>query len=75
MCSFGDVAAVSDVVDLSLAKLLFDEVSDLIIAPGFEPEALELLKTKRDGAYMVLADRPGLRARPIPRRVSCSASP
>jgi AICAR transformylase/IMP cyclohydrolase PurH len=54
MCSFGDVAAVSDVVDLSLAKLLFDEVSDLIIAPGYEPEALELLKTKRDGAYMVL---------------------
>ncbi len=55
MCSFGDVAAVSDVVDLSLAKLLYGEVSDLIIAPGFEPEALELLKTKRDGAYMVLA--------------------
>lgn len=54
MCSFGDVAAVSDVVDLSLARLLFDEVSDLIIAPGYEPEALELLKTKRDGAFMVL---------------------
>jgi phosphoribosylaminoimidazolecarboxamide formyltransferase / IMP cyclohydrolase len=58
MCSFGDVAAVSDVVDLSLARLLFDEVSDLIIAPGYEPEALELLKTKRDGAYMVLAIDP-----------------
>lgn len=54
MCSFGDAAAVSDVVDLSLAKMLFAEVSDLIIAPGFEPDALELLKTKRDGAYMVL---------------------
>jgi phosphoribosylaminoimidazolecarboxamide formyltransferase / IMP cyclohydrolase len=54
MCSFGDVAAVSDVVDLSLARLLFEEVSDLIIAPGYEPEALELLRTKRDGAYMVL---------------------
>ena len=54
MCSFGDVAAVSDVVDMSLARLLFDEVSDLIIAPGYEPDALELLKTKRDGAYMVL---------------------
>jgi len=54
MCSFGDVAAVSDVVDMSLARLLFDEVSDLIIAPGYEADALELLKTKRDGAYMVL---------------------
>jgi AICAR transformylase/IMP cyclohydrolase PurH len=58
MCSFGDVAAVSDVVDMSLARMLFDEVSDLIIAPGFDPEALELLKTKRHGAYMVLAIDP-----------------
>jgi AICAR transformylase/IMP cyclohydrolase PurH len=58
MCSFGDVAAVSDVVDMSLARMLFDEVSDLIIAPGFEPEALELLRTKRDGAYMVLSIDP-----------------
>ena len=53
MCSFGDVAAVSDVVDLSLARMLFDEVSDLIIAPGFEPDALELLKSKRQGGYLV----------------------
>ena len=58
MCSFGDVAAVSDVVDLSLARMLYGEVSDLIIAPSFEPEALELLKSKRDGAYMVLAIDP-----------------
>ena len=58
MCSFGDVAAVSDVVDLSLAQLLFGEVSDLIIAPGYEPEALDLLRTKRDGDYMVLAIDP-----------------
>jgi AICAR transformylase/IMP cyclohydrolase PurH len=58
MCSFGDVAAVSDVVDLSLARMLYGEVSDLIIAPSFEPEALELLKTKRDGTYMVLAIDP-----------------
>jgi phosphoribosylaminoimidazolecarboxamide formyltransferase/IMP cyclohydrolase len=59
MCSFGDVAAVSDVVDLSLARLLFDEVSDLIIAPGFDADALELLRTKRDGDYMVLQIDPG----------------
>jgi AICAR transformylase/IMP cyclohydrolase PurH len=58
MCSFGDVAAVSDVVDLSLARMLFGEVSDLVIAPGFEPEALELLRTKRDGAYIMLAIDP-----------------
>ena len=58
MCSFGDVAAVSDVVDLSLARMLFGEVSDLVIAPGFEPEALELLRTKRDGAYIMVAIDP-----------------
>jgi AICAR transformylase/IMP cyclohydrolase PurH len=62
MCSFGDVAAVSDVVDMSLARLLFDEVSDLIIAPGYEPDALALLKTKRDGAYMVLRIDPAYEA-------------
>ncbi len=54
MCSFDDVAAVSEVVDLSLARVLFDEVSDLIIAPGFEPDALELLRSKRHGGYLVL---------------------
>jgi phosphoribosylaminoimidazolecarboxamide formyltransferase/IMP cyclohydrolase len=53
MCSFGDAAAVSDVVDLSLARVLCDEVSDLIIAPGFEPDALELLRAKRNGGYLV----------------------
>ena len=74
MCSFGDVAAVSDVVDMSLARMLFDEVSDLIIAPGFEPEALELLKTKRDGAYMVLAIDPAT-SRRTSRRARCSGSP
>lgn len=54
MCSFGDVAAVSDVVDISLANILRSEVSDLIIAPGFEPAALEVLKTKKQGAYLIL---------------------
>ena len=63
MCSFGDVAAVSDVVDLSLARLLFDEVSDLVIAPGYQPDALELLKAKRDGAYMVLQIDPAYEPR------------
>ncbi len=54
MCSFGDVAAVSDVVDPSLAKLVAREVSDAIIAPGYEPEALEILKGKRGGKYLVM---------------------
>ena len=62
LCSFGDVAAVSDVVDLSLARVLYDEVSDLIIAPGYEPEALELLRSKRRGAYLVFQIDPDYEA-------------
>ena len=53
MCSFGDVAAVSDVVDLSLARVLKSEASDLIIAPGFEPAALEMLRAKKKGGYLI----------------------
>ncbi len=53
MSSFGDVAAVSDVVDVSLANILRGEVSDLIIAPGFEPDALEILKAKKQGTYLI----------------------
>jgi phosphoribosylaminoimidazolecarboxamide formyltransferase / IMP cyclohydrolase len=53
MCSFGDVAAVSDVVDVSLAQALKREVCDLIIAPGFEPEALAILKTKKHGGFLI----------------------
>lgn len=52
--SYGDFAAVSDVVDVSLAKFLQMEVSDGIIAPGYEPEALEILKQKKKGKYVVL---------------------
>ncbi len=54
MSSFGDAAAVSDKVDVSLANLLRREVSDLIIAPDFEPEALDILKQKKKGNYHVL---------------------
>ncbi len=54
LCSFGDVAAVSDPVDVSLAKLIAREVSDAIIAPGFEPEALEILKNKKGGGYVAV---------------------
>lgn len=54
MCSYGDFAAVSDTVDVSLAQLLRREVSDGIIAPGYEPAALEILRQKRGGKYLIL---------------------
>ena len=55
MCSFGDWVALSDVCDVTTAKLIKREVSDGIIAPGYEPEALEILKTKRGGNYNIVA--------------------
>jgi len=54
LCSFGDAAAVSDTVDVTLANLIKAEVSDLIIAPAYEPEALEILKKKKKGGYLIL---------------------
>lgn len=54
MCSFGDWVALSDVCDVTTAKLIQREVSDGIIAPGYEPEALEILKTKRKGNYNIV---------------------
>lgn len=54
VCSFGDWVAVSEVVDASLARLLQREVSDGIIAPGYETEALSILSRKKEGAYVVL---------------------
>lgn len=54
LCSFGDVIAVSEKVDLSLARLIRREVSDAIIAPDYEPEALAMLKAKKQGKYLVL---------------------
>jgi len=54
LCSFGDFAALSDVVDVATARLLSREVSDGIIAPGYEAEALELLRKKKQGKYVVL---------------------
>ena len=52
--SFGDFAALSDVCDASVANFLKREVSDGIIAPGYTDEALEILKTKRRGNYLVI---------------------
>ena len=54
MSSFGDWIALSTTVDVSTAKLIGKEVSDGVIAPGYEPEALEILKKKKGGKYTVL---------------------
>lgn len=54
LCSFGDVMAVSNEVDVSLATFLKTEVCDAIIAPSYEPAALEILKQKRKGSFLVL---------------------
>ena len=54
MCSFGDWVALSDVCDVTTAKMIAREVSDGVIAPGYEPEALEILKGKRKGSYNIV---------------------
>ena len=54
MCSFGDWVALSDVCDVTTANMIKREVSDGVIAPGYEPEALEILKAKRKGTYNVV---------------------
>ena len=54
MCSFGDWVALSDVCDVTTAKMIKREVSDGIIAPGYEPEALAILKEKRKGTYNIV---------------------
>jgi phosphoribosylaminoimidazolecarboxamide formyltransferase/IMP cyclohydrolase len=58
LCSFGDFVAVSDRVDAQLAEILRTAVSDGIIAPGFEPEALEVLKKKKNGGFVVIEAKP-----------------
>ncbi len=65
LCSFGDWVALSDVCDVATAKLLAREVSDGIIAPGYEPEALEILKSKRKGSYNVVEIDPNYTPEPI----------
>src|SRR5699024_9387260 len=54
MSSFGDWIALSDVCDVTTANLIKREVSDGIIAPGYTPEALEILKSKRKGSYNIV---------------------
>ena len=54
LCSFGDFIALSDTVDLSTAKLIAREVSDGVIAPAYDPAALEILKNKKQGKYAIV---------------------
>jgi phosphoribosylaminoimidazolecarboxamide formyltransferase/IMP cyclohydrolase len=60
-CSFGDFAALSDPVDTATARFLQGVVSDGIVAPGFEPEALAILKAKKGGGFIVVRADPGFR--------------
>ena len=68
MCSFGDALAVSEKVDESLALLLKSEVSDLIIAPDFDDLALNILRTKKAGAYIILQMNPSYKPPEIEER-------
>ena len=68
LCSFGDWAALSDVCDADTARVLAEEVSDGVIAPGYTDEALAILKTKRKGGYNVIRIDPDYTPAPIERR-------
>ncbi|MBQ5852012.1 MAG: phosphoribosylaminoimidazolecarboxamide formyltransferase [Lachnospiraceae bacterium] len=65
MSSFGDFIALSDVCDVSTAKIIKREVSDGVIAPGYEPEALEILSQKKKGNYNIIEIDPAYKPEPI----------
>ncbi len=69
VASFGDFISVSDTVDVSLAKIIKPEVSDGIVAPDYEPEALEIIKAKKGGKYCVLKIDPTYEPPAIETRV------
>lgn len=68
MSSFGDFISLSDVCDVDTARLIKREVSDGVIAPGYEPEALELLKQKKKGNYNVIQINPDYVPAPIEKK-------
>lgn len=68
MSSFGDFVSLSDVCDAATARALQHEVSDGVIAPGYEPAALEILKGKRKGNYTVLQIDPAYEPAPVERK-------
>ncbi len=69
MSSFGDWIALSDVCDVATAKLISKEVSDGVIAPGYEPEALAILSVKRKGGYNVVQIDPDYEPQAIERKM------
>uniref|UniRef100_A0A1A9WSH0 Bifunctional purine biosynthesis protein ATIC n=1 Tax=Glossina brevipalpis TaxID=37001 RepID=A0A1A9WSH0_9MUSC len=68
MSSFGDFVALSDVCDAVTAKIISREVSDGIIAPGYSPEALEILKKKKNGGYCILQMDPNYEPSALERK-------
>lgn len=68
MSSFGDFISLSDVCDAATAKIIKREVSDGVIAPGYEPEALEILKAKKNGNYNVIEIDPLYEPDPLERK-------
>lgn len=68
MSSFGDFISLSDVCDVDTARMIKREVSDGVIAPGYEPEALEILKAKKKGNYCVIQIDPEYRPEPVERK-------
>lgn len=68
MSSFGDFISLSDVCDVDTANMIKREVSDGVIAPGYEPEALEILKTKKKGNYNIIQIDLAYKPDPIERK-------
>jgi phosphoribosylaminoimidazolecarboxamide formyltransferase / IMP cyclohydrolase len=68
MSSFGDCAAFSDEVDITVANFLKTEVSDMIVAPSYTQKALEILKEKKKGKYLILEIDPNYVPNPIEKR-------
>ncbi len=68
MSSFGDFISLSDVCDVDTARIIKHEVSDGVIAPGYEPEALEILKTKKKGNYNIISIDPDYKPDPVERK-------
>jgi len=68
MSSFGDFAAVSRTMDVATARIFKREVSDGVIAPGYEPAALDILKSKKEGKFVVLQIDPAWEAPAVEKR-------